>query len=85
MQQVEVKPGFSESSELIFKGQGHQAPNQDFSDLVIKFKQVESDCYQRLGHNLVLTHKISLLDVFQKTPCAFRTMDGRALTIAIDE
>jgi len=38
VQQVEVKPGFSESSELVFAKMGHQSPNQVSSNLVVRFK-----------------------------------------------
>jgi len=37
-QQVEVKPGFSESSELVFKKMGNQSPGHVASDLIIKFR-----------------------------------------------
>lgn len=32
-----------------------------------------------------MTQKISLLETFEGIPCSFRTLDGRSLTIAIDE
>jgi DnaJ-class molecular chaperone len=85
VQQIEVKPGFSESSELVFKKMGHQAAGHIHADLIVKFTQVDHACYRRVGHDLILTHKMSLQAAFEGTPCSFRTLDGRALTIAIDE
>lgn len=34
---------------------------------------------------MILTQKIALQQAFDCVPCAFRTLDGRALTIACDE
>ena len=36
-QQVEIKPGFSESTELVFRKLGNQTPGHIHADLVIKF------------------------------------------------
>ena len=85
VQQVEVKPGFSESTELVFKKMGNQAPGHINANLVIKFKQLAHDCYRRQGHNLILKQRITLQQAFECVPCAFRTLDGRAMTIAVDE
>ena len=38
VQQIEIKPGFSESTELVFKKMGNQAPGHINANLVIKFK-----------------------------------------------
>ncbi len=84
-QQVEIKPGFSESTELVFVKKGHQSPNCVASNLIVKFKQNAHESYRRVGHNLILTKKVSLLDAFQCMPVSFRTMDDRAITVAVDE
>ena len=38
VQQVEVKPGYNESTELVFRKQGNQAPGHVNANLVIKFR-----------------------------------------------
>ena len=85
VQQIEVKPGFSESSELIYRKDGNQAPGHVNSDLIVKFKQCEHPEYRRVGHDLIFTKKITLQEAFECIPCSFRTLDGRFLTIACDE
>ena len=85
VQQVEVKPGFSESSELLFKKKGHQSPGHVDANLVIKFKQVEHADYRRVGHDLILTKRITLLEAFECAPCRFTTLDGRSMSITVDE
>ena len=84
-QQVEIKPGFSSSSELVFKKLGHQSPGHVAANLIVKIKELEHADYRRKGHDLILKHKVSLLDAFECKPCSFSTLDGRRLTIAIDE
>lgn len=71
VQQIEVKPGFSESSELLFKKKGHQSPGHVDANLIIKFKQAAHADYRRVGHDLVFTKKISLLEAFECVPCNF--------------
>ena len=85
VQQVEVKPGFSDKTELVFKGNGNQAPGHVNANLVIKFKQADHADYRRIGHDLILTQKISLQQAFECGPCRFRTLDGRTLSVACDE
>ena len=75
----------SDKSELIFKTQGNQAPGHVNANLVIKFKQAEHADYRRVGHDLILTQKISLQEVFEAGPCRFKTLDGRMLSISCDE
>ena len=85
VQQVEVKPGFNESTELVFKKLGHQAAGHIAANLIVKFKQMEHQSFRRSGHNLILKHKISLLDTFERTPVTFKTLDARTITLGIDE
>ena len=85
VQQVEVKPGFSEESCITFKGQGHQQAGQAPANLLVKFKQIEHPDYRRLGDDLVLTTKITLTQAIEMKPVTFTTLDGRKLTISADE
>lgn len=83
--QIEIRPGFSESTELVFKGEGNQAAGHVNANLIIKLKEVSTGDYRRKGHDLILKQKITLLEAFECKPCTFKTLDDRTLTIAIDE
>lgn len=85
IQQVEVKPGFSESTELVFKKLGNQSPGYIHADLIIKFKQLPHATMVRKGHNLIYKHKVTLQQAFESNPVSFRALDGRSLTYACDE
>ena len=69
--QVEVKPGFSESTELVFKKLGNQSPNHVSSSLIVKFRQLDHADFRRSGHDLILKKRITLLQAFECVPCTF--------------
>lgn len=57
----------------------------DASDLVIKFTQTCDATFKRIGNDLVLKKKISLVDAIKGTPVSVKTLDGRQLTLVVDE
>lgn len=77
---VQVDAGFSEATVLTFKGQGHQAPKQEPSNLVIKFKQHAHKQFQRAGDDLIHTCTVSFTDVLNMRPLTLKTLDGRTIT-----
>ena len=83
--QVEVKPGFSESTVLSFKALGHEQAGHPAADLIIKVKQIDHPEYKRIGDDLLLTKKICLTQAIEMKPITFCTLDGRKLTVAADE
>ena len=85
VEQVEVKPGFSNDSVLRFAGKGNEQAGHAPADLVVKFRQVDHENYRRIGDDLVLTKKISLEDAIEMKPVTVQTLDGRLLQVALDE
>ena len=55
------------------------------ANLIVKFKEVAHESYRRKGHDLIYTHKVSLLDAFECKPVTFTTLDGRCITLACDQ
>lgn len=84
-QSIEVKPGFSDKTELIYKGEGHQEAGCATSNLVIKFKQECHSTYTRCGDHLMMKYKVSLADAIKGTPVSVRTLDNRNITLMVDE
>lgn len=85
---VTVQPGYTEETKLVFKGKGNEARGHGASNLVVKFKEVESSegkFYKRLGDDLVYTHSLTLEKALQNHPISFTTLDDRKLTVCIDE
>jgi DnaJ-class molecular chaperone len=82
---VEIKPGFSEETVLVFAEEGNAQYNFKSSDLVIKFRQIEDPHFRRIGNDLILTTQISLEDALRQKPVTFRTLDDRCITYTLDE
>ena len=65
---IEVKPGFSDKDVLTFPNKGNEAYGHPPSKLLIKFKEVPHESFQRKGQELIYTHKISLEDALLAQP-----------------
>jgi DnaJ-class molecular chaperone len=52
---IEVKPGFSDTTEISFQGKGNERFAYKPSNLVIKFKQTVHANYRRNGDDLIYT------------------------------
>lgn len=83
--QIEVKPGFSEKTVLVFKGEGNAEYDQKTSDLVVKFKQIQHPSIKRAGDDLIMIVKCSLEDALRQIPITFKTLDERCLTVSCDQ
>lgn len=82
---IEVKPGYSESTEIRFPEEGNCAPGLKNSDLVVKIKQIPHKKFQRKDNDLIYKAKISLVDALCSKPINITTIDNRTLYIPIDE
>ena len=85
-EKVEILPGYSKNTKLLFKLKGNQAPGKKNSDLIVEIKEIEHPSFKRVNKNdLLYMHKISLKDALNSTPVIFHHLDGRILNIAMDE
>jgi len=82
---VEIFKGYGKDTVLTFTGVGNETPARINSDLVLKIKEKPNKNYKRNNNDLIYTHKISLVDALNTEPFSFQTLDGRTLTIAMDE
>ena len=82
---INIKPGMGPHTELVFPGEGHVRPNHKPSDLIINFKQAKHDTFQRFGNDLILEHKITLLDALTAKPVVFKTIEGEQIEVSVDE
>ncbi|CDW91696.1 UNKNOWN [Stylonychia lemnae] len=82
---IEVKPGFSESTVLEFPSKGNEAHAHRPSKLVIRFRQTPHDYYHREGDDLIYTQRISLENALLSEPVSLKALDGRTLVVTLDE
>lgn len=84
---IEIQPGWKKGTKITFPEKGNEQPNVIAADIVFIIDEKPHNVFTRQGNDLVMTQKISLAEgealsrsyTFQLT-----TLDGRGLTIAID-
>ena len=57
---VEVKPGSSENTELVYASKGNETQGHKPSMLIIKIAEIPHESYRRKGDDLIYTYPISL-------------------------
>ena len=82
--QIQIRPGCS-ADFILLKEEGNQAAAQPSSDVRVKLNKIAHADFQRIGNDLVLTQRITLLEALQQQPCSFKTLDGRTLSIGLDQ
>ena len=72
---------------MVFKNRGNDGYTCDTSALriTLALDETEHSPYRREGNDLIYTHSCSLVDSVQQAPFKIETLDGRFLTIAIDQ
>ena len=68
---IHVKPGMFSGHKVVFPGEGHQRVGMHAADLIIKFSLKPHDKFKRVNNDLVLEHKISLVDALNAGPILF--------------
>lgn len=82
---IEIKPGFKDGHQIVLKEEGSQSLEEGNKDLIVHIKQIPHTHYSRKGDDLLYRHDISLVDALNSAPCKFKTLDGRTLSISVDE
>lgn len=83
--QVQVQPGFSPETKLVYKGKGHESFSAHPSDLIICFKQKPMVNFVRKGDDLIYTHTVSLQEALCMQPIAVDTLDKRKVFFSPSE
>ncbi|RWW26562.1 hypothetical protein GW17_00009046 [Ensete ventricosum] len=79
---VEVKPGWKRGTKITFPNKGSDRLP---ADIVFVIEEKPHDVYRRDGNDLVVHHKISLVDALTGTTINLRTLDGRDLVIEMTD
>lgn len=82
---IHVKPGMYTGYQVVFPGEGHHRVGMKPADLVIEFSQKAHGKFKRVGNDLVLEHKISLVDALNAGPVLFKTIENEQIEISIDQ
>lgn len=83
---IEVFPGMNEGNIITFIGQGNEAPGLKSSDLIVTIKLSPHEHFKRINENdLLYTATVSLKEALSSTPVQINTLDGRYISVFIDE
>ncbi|PON97832.1 Terminal organelle assembly protein [Trema orientale] len=81
---IEVKPGWKKGTKITFPEKGNEEPNIVPADLVFVIDEKPHSLFTRDGNDLVVTLKISLAEALTGYTVHLTTLDGRNLTILIN-
>ncbi|KAL2328176.1 hypothetical protein Fmac_021603 [Flemingia macrophylla] len=81
---INVKPGWKKGTKITFPEKGNEQPNVTPADLVFIIDEKPHGVFTRDGNDLVVTQKISLAEALTGYTVHLTTLDGRNLTIPIN-
>ncbi|XP_049415569.1 uncharacterized protein LOC125878369 [Solanum stenotomum] len=82
---IDVKPGWKKGTKITFPDKGNEQLNQLPADLVFVIDEKSHDVYKRDGNDLMRDYKVTLAEALGGTTIKLTTLDGRALTIPVNE
>ena len=82
---IHIKPGMFSQQKITYPGEGHQRVGMHPADLIIILSQKPHETFKRVSNDLILEHKISLVDALNAGPVLFKTIEGEQIEISIDQ
>ncbi|CAL9152485.1 unnamed protein product [Musa hybrid cultivar] len=82
---IDIKPGWKKGTKITFPGKGNEQVNQLPADLVFIIDEKPHDVYKREGNDLIVHQSISLVNALAGTTINLKTLDGRDLSINVNE
>ncbi|XP_054899442.1 dnaJ homolog subfamily B member 13 [Poeciliopsis prolifica] len=82
---IEVKPGWTEGTRIVFTKEGDQGPNCIPADIVFIVREKPHHVFTRQLNDLVFKAKISLEMALTGFSVDVETLDGKLLTIPIND
>ncbi|KAF3965021.1 hypothetical protein ACB098_06G116400 [Castanea mollissima] len=81
---IDIKPGWKKGTKITFPEKGNEQPNVIPADLVFIIDEKPHSVFTRDGNDLIVTQKISLAEALTGYTVHLTTLDGRTLTIPIN-
>ncbi|KAJ1402101.1 HSP40/DnaJ peptide-binding [Sesbania bispinosa] len=81
---IVIKPGWKKGTKITFPEKGNEQPNVIAADLVFVIDEKPHSVFTRDGNDLVVTQKVSLAEALTGYTVRLTTLDGRSLTIPIN-
>ncbi|CAK7322701.1 unnamed protein product [Dovyalis caffra] len=81
---IDTKPGWKKGTKFTFPEKGNEQPNVVAADLIFIVDEKPHPVFTRDGNDLIVTQKISLAEALTGYTVHLTTLDGRNLTIPIN-
>lgn len=81
---INVKPGWKKGTKITFPEKGNEQPNVIAADIVFVIDEKPHTVFTRDGNDLIVTQRISLAEALSGYTASITTLDGRKLTIPIN-
>ncbi|XP_065851963.1 uncharacterized protein [Euphorbia lathyris] len=81
---IEIKPGWKKGTKITFPEKGNEQRGIIPSDLVFIIDEKPHSVFKRDGNDLTATQKISLVEALTGYTAQLTTLDGRNLTIPVN-
>ena len=81
---INIKPGWKKGTKITFPEKGNEQPNVTPPDLVFVIDEKPHNTFTRDGNDLVVTKHITLVEALTGYTVNLTTLDGRNLTIPIN-
>ncbi|AED90336.1 DNAJ heat shock family protein [Arabidopsis thaliana] len=81
---IEIKPGWKKGTKITFLEKGNEHRGVIPSDLVFIVDEKPHPVFKRDGNDLVVMQKISLVDALTGYTAQVTTLDGRTLTVPVN-
>jgi DnaJ-class molecular chaperone len=82
---LEIKPGWKDGTKITYPGDGDQMPGRPAADLVFIIKELKHPIFTRDGDNLVIEKQISLCEALTGFTIRQQGIDGKILTLEVDD
>lgn len=79
--EIVISPGSKHEQQLRFPGESDQAPNMEPGDVIIVLQQEPHATFERSGDNLIMKHKINLVESLCGFQLVVPHLDGRKIVL----
>ena len=79
--EVHIDKGMKDEEKIVFRGEGDQQPGVESGDVIIVLDEKPHERFERRGHDLYMSHEITLTEALCGFTLVVKHLDGRHLVI----
>lgn len=82
---IDINPGWKKGTKITFPEKGNQEPGLSPGDLIFVIHEKPHSAFKRDGNDLIVHHKLSLLEALTGKTLRLTTLDRRTLNIQVSD